>query len=214
MARILIIGGHGKVALLSTPILVRDGHAVDSVVRNPDHQSDVVETGAIPVVADVETLDVDQLAELVRDHDVVVWAAGAGGGSPERTYAVDRDAAIRTVDAAARAGVDRFVMLSYFGASPDHGVPEDNDFFPYAESKGAADEHLRGSDLDWVVLGPSTLTLDEPTGLVSTAPEAGSVSRADVAAVIAAVVADPAVSRTTFAFNNGDVPITEALHSS
>lgn len=213
MARILLIGGHGKVALLTAPLLVSAGHAVDSVVRNPDHREDVAETGAIPIVADVESLDTDALAELVGDHDVVVWSAGAGGGSPERTYAVDRDAAVRTIDAAARAGVGRFVTVSYFGAGPDHAVPEDDGFFAYADAKAAADAHLRASDLDWVVLGPSRLTDDAPTGLVS-APggaEKDAVSRADVAAVVAAVVDRPSVSRTTYEFNNGDVPVADAL---
>ena len=221
MARILLIGGHGKVALLTEPLLVHDGHAVDAVVRNPDHTDDVVATGAIPIVADVEQSSTDELVELVADHDVVVWSAGAGGGSPERTYAVDRDAAIRTMDAAVRAGVPRFVMVSYFGAGPDHGVAEDDPFFAYAEAKAAADEHLRGSELDWVVLGPSGLTADEPTGRVELAegdpasggPSAGTVSRADVAAVVAAVVGRPEVSRVTLRFNNGDVPIEDALGS-
>ena len=212
MARILLIGGHGKVALLTAPLLARDGHVVDAVIRNPEHADEVAATGAIPIVADIETLDTDALADLVAEHDVVVWSAGAGGGSRERTYAVDRDAAIRSIDAAGRAGVPRYVMVSYFGARPDHGVPEEEPFFAYAEAKAAADEHLRASDLDWVVLGPSGLTDDEGTGAVSTGPDAGQVPRADVAAVIAAVVSDPSVSRTTFRFNGGDTPIAEALH--
>lgn len=213
MARILLIGGHGKVALLTAPLLVSAGHAVDAVVRNPDHRDEVAETGAIPIVADVETLDTAALAELVVDHDVVVWSAGAGGGSPERTYAVDRDAAVRTIDAAVRSGVPRFVTVSYFGAGPGHGVPEDDSFFAYADAKAAADEHLRASGLDWVVLGPSRLTDEAPTGLVSPpdGAEKGSVSRADVAAVVAAVVDLPAVSRVTYEFNNGDVPVVDAL---
>lgn len=213
MARILLIGGHGKVALLTAPLLVSAGHAVDAVVRNPDHRDEVAETGAIPIVADVETLDTAALAELVVDHDVVVWSAGAGGGSPERTYAVDRDAAVRTIDAAVRSGVPRFVTVSYFGAGPGHGVPEDDSFFAYADAKAAADEHLRASGLDWVVLGPSRLTDEAPTGLVSPpdGAEKGSVSRADVAAVVAAVVDLPAVSRATYEFNNGDVPVVDAL---
>ena len=99
------------------------------------------------------------------------WSSppGAGGGNPARTYAVDRDAAIRVIDAAAQAGVRRFVMVSYFGAGPDHGVPPDDPFFPYAEAKAAADAHLRASDLDWTVLGPGRLTLEPPTGRIAVA---------------------------------------------
>ncbi|ELP45708.1 hypothetical protein D522_15325 [Mycobacterium avium subsp. paratuberculosis S5] len=145
----MIVGGHGKVALQLSAILTQRGDAVTSLFRNPDHADDVAATGAKPVVADIERLDTDALA----GHDAVVFSAGAGGGNPARTYAVDRDAAIRVVDAAARSGVKRFVMVSYFGAGPDHGVPQDDPFFPYAESKAAADAHLRVSDLDWTIRG-------------------------------------------------------------
>ena len=101
-----------------------------SVFRNPDHSDDVAATGARPVVADIERLDTDALADLLAGHDAVVFSAGAGGGNPARTYAVDRDAAIRVIDAAAQAGVKRFVMVSYFGAGPDHGVPPEIRSFP------------------------------------------------------------------------------------
>lgn len=213
MSSVIVFGGHGKVALHLTRLLVARGDRVTSVFRNPDHAGDVVATGAEPVVADIETLDVDALADLIAGHDAVVFSAGAGGGNPVRTYAVDRDAAIRIVDAAGRAGVRRFVMVSYFGAGPGHGVPEDHPFYPYAQAKAAADAHLRAADLDWTVLGPSGLTLDAATGRIETGPSAvkGSVSREDVAQVIAATLDDDGTIRRTIEFNNGDTPITEAL---
>ncbi|CAG7325778.1 SDR family oxidoreductase [Mycobacterium avium subsp. paratuberculosis] len=204
MARVVIVGGHGKVALQLSAILTQRGDAVTSLFRNPDHADDVAATGAKPVVADIERLDTDALA----GHDAVVFSAGAGGGNPARTYAVDRDAAIRVVDAAARSGVKRFVMVSYFGAGPDHGVPQDDPFFPYAESKAAADAHLRVSDLDWTILGPGRLTLDPPTGRIAVGRGKGEVSRADVASV---ALADDSTIRRTIDFNNGDVPIAVAL---
>ncbi len=122
MSRILIIGGHGKVALLLAPLLVQEGHTVTSVIRNAAHVGDVEATGAQALVADVETLDVDQLTNLVSGNDAVVWSAGAGGGDPQRTYAVDRDAGIRSIDAAEAAGIPRYIMVSYFGAGADHGI--------------------------------------------------------------------------------------------
>jgi len=212
MSRILIIGGHGKIALLLAPLLVARGDDVTSVIRNPDHAADVSATGATPVVADIEGLDVAELTALVEGQDAIVWSAGAGGGSPARTYAVDRDAAIRSMDAAAAAGVDRYVMVSYFGARADHGVPAGNSFFAYAEAKAAADDHLRASGLSWTVLGPSSLTLDEPTGRIDVnASGSESVSRADVAAVVAAVLDADATIGRSIRFNNGDVPIAEAI---
>jgi len=212
MANILIICGHGKVALLTAPLLAERGDEVTSVIRNPDHAPDVEATGATARIADIEKLDTEQLAELFRGQDAIVWSAGAGGGSAERTYAVDRDAAIRSMDAAAIAGVDRYVMVSYFGASTDHGVPEDNSFFAYAEAKAAADERLRTTGLAWTILGPSSLTLDPPTGLIdTTADESGSVGRADVAAVIAEVLHRDDTAGRSILFNSGSTPIADAL---
>lgn len=212
MSRILIIGGHGKIALLLAPLLVARGDDVTSVIRNPAHAADVEATGATALVADVEKLTVDELAATLSGQDAVVWSAGAGGGNAARTYAVDRDAAIRSMDAAAAAGVDRYVMVSYFGAGRDHGVPADNPFFAYAEAKAAADEHLRASRLAWTILAPSTLTTDAPTGRIDVdADESGSVSRADVAAVAAAVLAEDRTRGRTIRFNTGDQPIVEAI---
>lgn len=214
MSRVVIIGGHGKVALLAAPLLVAAGHEVTSVIRNPEHAAEVSAGGARPLVADVEHLSTDELAELVEGHDVVVWSAGAGGGSAERTYAVDRDAAIRSIDAATSAGVPRYVMVSYFGAGPDHGVPADDGFHAYAEAKTAADEHLAASRLAWTILRPSGLTLEPPTDLVEFGPDvtAGQVSRGNVARVITAVVDAPAAAtHQVLSFNDGDRPISELV---
>lgn len=213
MSRILLIGGHGKVALLLEPLLVAAGHHVTAVVRNPAHEADVAATGATPLVADIERFDLDQLTSLESGNDVVIWSAGAGGGSAERTYAVDRAAAIRSIDAAVAARVPRYLMVSYFGARPDHGVDPADSFYAYAEAKAAADAHLRESPLDWTILAPSALTLDAPTGRIDVDADTSlSVARADVAAVVAASVDEPATSRRTVRFNTGDVPIAEALH--
>ena len=213
MSRIAIIGGHGKVALRLARLLAGRGDEVDSFIRNPDHSADVEATGATAVVADVENLTTEQMAQLFRGHDAVVWSAGAGGGNPARTYAVDRDAAIRSMDAAAAAGVRRYVMVSALNTRPDHGVAPDNPYFPYAESKAAADAHLLGTDLDWTILGPGMLTLDPGTGKIAVGGDIqrSDVTRDDVAAVAAEVLATPGTAGKTIGFNNGDTPIAEAI---
>ncbi|KNY04491.1 SDR family oxidoreductase [Microbacterium sp. GCS4] len=216
MSRIIVFGGHGRIALLLAPLLVARGDEVTAVIRNPDHVTDVEQTGARALVADIEQLDTAGLAEIISGHDAVVWTAGAGGGSPERTYAVDRDAAIRSMDAAVDAGVRRYVMVSWIGSTADHGVPEGDSFFPYADAKWAADEHLRGVDLDGTILGPGTLTFDDPTGRILIDPEGrGEVARADVATVIAETVGNPSTFGRTIRFGNGTVetstPIADAL---
>lgn len=212
MADIIIIGGHGKIALLAAPQLIAAGHTVRSVIRNPDHAADVAATGADAILLDIEQTGTEAIAEALQGADAVVWSAGAGGGDPARTAAVDHEAAVRSMDAAAAIGVKRYVMVSYFGAATDHGVPADNPFFAYAQAKAAADDYLRSTDLEWTILGPSTLTDDAPTGLISTTDaEGASVSRADVAAVITAALDELHTVRRTIAFNTGTVPIAEAI---
>lgn len=214
MTRIAIIGGHGKVALRLSALLADEGHSVTSFIRNPDHAADVAQTGATPSVLDVENATTAELAEALKGHDAVVWSAGAGGGNPRRTYAVDRDAAIRSMDAAAQAGVDRYVMVSYLGAGKDHGVPESNSFFAYAEAKAAADDYLRGTGLAWTILGPGSLTDNPGTGRIDVDPPrdgSGATSRDNTASVAAAVIEMPETAGRTIEFRDGSLPVAAAL---
>ncbi|MGM7667030.1 SDR family oxidoreductase [Microbacterium sp. A93] len=216
MANYLIIGGHGKVGMLTAPLLVREGHTVTSVIRNPEQTAEIEATGAAALVLDIENASQDEMARAFSGQDAIVWSAGAGGGSPERTYAVDRDAAIRSMDAAGQAGVKRYIMVSYQGASAQHGVPEDNSFFPYAESKGAADEHLRNSGLDWTILGPGMLTLDEPTGTIAVGSGGGDganrdTSRGNVAQTIRVALASPNTIGKQIEYTDGEEPVVAAF---
>lgn len=214
MTRIAIIGGHGKVALHLSTLLTGEGHSVTSFIRNPDHAADVTATGATPSVLDIENAPTPAIAEALQGHDAVVWSAGAGGGNPDRTYAVDRDAAIRSMDAAAQAGVNRYVMVSYLGAGKNHGVPADNSFYAYAEAKADADEYLRGTDLAWTILGPGSLTEKPGSGRIDVNPPkegGGETSRANTAIVAAAVLDLPETAGRTIEFRDGSLPVAAAL---
>ena len=211
MARVVVIGGHGKVALELARILTERGDEVDSVFRNPDHSDDVAATGARPVVADIERLDTDALADLVRGtrrRRLLRRGRRRRPGAHLRRRPRCRDPGDRRRRA---GGVRRFVMVSYFGAGPDHGVPQDDPFFAYAEAKAAADAYLRASELAWTVLGPGPAHPGPPTGKIGLAQGNGEVSRADVALVVAAALADDSTIRRTIEFNNGDIPIAAAL---
>lgn len=216
MSRILIIGGHGRVAIRLSPRLVDAGHAVTALFRNAAHREAVAGTGATPRVFDIERADTAAIADVLVGHDAVVWSAGAGGGDPARTDAVDRDAAIRSIDAAAAAGVRRYVMVSYLGAGRDHGVAPEDGFFAYAQAKAAADAHLRASALDWTILGPGLLTDDAGSGCI-----AGSVghdtrsatARDNVAQVAFEVLAMPDTIGRTIDFVDGDIPIRALLEA-
>ncbi|HHW84098.1 MAG TPA: SDR family oxidoreductase [Actinomycetales bacterium] len=214
MSKYLIIGGHGKVALLASKLLAEQGHRVTAVIRNPEHTADVEATGAHALVLDVEEASTEEMAHAFAGQDAIIWSAGAGGGNPARTRAVDHDAAIRSMDAAAAAGVTRYVMVSYLGSRADHGVDPENGFWHYAEAKAAADDYLRSTDLDWTILGPGRLTLDQPTGRIAVgqaANDARGTSRANVAAAVVAVLGDPLTVRHTIRFTDGTEAIPEAV---
>lgn len=218
MTKIAIFGGHGKVAMELARILMATGHQVTSVIRKPEQQAEVAGTGAQPVLLDLAAATTLEMAEALRGHDAVVWSAGAGGGAPERTYAVDRDAAIRSMDAAVLAGASRFVMVSYMGAGPDHGVPEGDGFYAYAEAKAAADAYLHGTGLAWTILGPGSLTEGPATGTIELSPinmsEGNYTARDNVALVVAAVLDLPATVGRTIDFRDGATPLAEALAAS
>ncbi|GAA0037039.1 NAD(P)H-binding protein [Brevibacterium metallidurans] len=224
MSRVVILGGHGKVALLAAPKLAAAGFAVDSVIRNPEQAADIEAADAHPVVLDIETADTDALAEVFAGADAIVFSAGAGGGSPERTKAVDLEAAKRAVDAAEQAGVKRFVMVSYATVGIDlDRIDPANSFYPYVEAKHGADAYLRNSSLDYTILGPGHLTLDPSNALVTIADERGDIegrtpgegqgvtSRELVADVITFVIVNDAAVRETVNFYDGSVPLAEAI---
>jgi nucleoside-diphosphate-sugar epimerase len=213
MSDIIIFGGHGKVALLATRILSDRGHHVTSVIRKAEQADEVRDHGGDPEVADIQEQTISGFEDLVRGQDAVVWSAGAGGGSVDRTWAIDRDAAVLSVQAAARAGVERYVMVSWSGSQLDHGVPQDDDFFAYAQSKMTADAVVRDSGLEWTIVAPSTLTDDEPTGQVDWAGEGTNVSRGDVAHVVADVLETGGTAGSTYRFNAGSTPIAEFLRA-
>ena len=210
--RVAIAGAHGQIALRLQELLTARGDEALGLIRNPDHAEDLLARGATPVVCDLESAPVEEVAEAVRGADAVVFAAGAGPGSgAERKLTVDRDGAIKLLEAARTSGVERYVMISAVGAeNPPAG---DEVFSVYLRAKADADTAVAASDRSWTIIRPGGLTNEPGTGSVrvSIDPYRGRVSRDDVAAVLAAVLAEPRLTGVTFYLNGGDVPIASAV---
>lgn len=213
--RVMIAGGHGKIALLLERVLAqRDDQAV-GLIRNPAQAGDVEETGAEAVVCDLEAASADEVAALLAGADAAVFAAGAGPGSGvTRKDTVDRGASALLAEAAERAGVRRLVQVSSMGAGQPPPAGSDEVWTAYITAKTAAEEDLRSRGLDWTILRPGGLTDGPGTGRVRLAPPPvprGSVPRADVASVIAALLDAPATSHQTLELVGGDTPIDQAV---
>lgn len=212
--RIVVAGGHGQVALRLERLLAEQGHEVVGIVRKPAQVADLEDVGARAVVLDLESTSVDDLAAVVRDADAVVFAAGGGpDGNVARKWSVDKGAAVMLADAAEATGVRRYVMVS--SMRTETADPASADVFQvYLRAKQEADDDLRARDLDWTVVKPGRLTDAAGTGRVSVGSlERGEISRDDVAAVLAAVLADPGSVHQTFDVLAGDVPVAEAVAS-
>src|SRR3954465_14065957 len=114
--RVVIAGAHGQVARRLGRLLTGRGDTVAGIVRNPDHRADLESDGVEPVVLDLEEASVDDVAAVVSGADGVVFAAGAGPASGlPRKATVDRDAALLLADAAERAGVRPYLLVSSMG---------------------------------------------------------------------------------------------------
>jgi uncharacterized protein YbjT (DUF2867 family) len=209
---VAIAGGHGKIGRRLAKLLVARGDRVRGLIRNPDHAGDLREDGSEPVVCDLEAASVDEVAEAIAGADAVVFAAGAGPGSgAERKLTVDRDGAIKLLEAAGAAGATRYVIVSSVGAE---SPPDDDDVFSvYLRAKAEADRALMDSDRDWTVVRPGMLTDDPGTGRVriQTEPIRAEVTRDDVAAVLAAVVDESRAVGKVLYVVGGDDPIQDAL---
>ncbi|MDQ3405990.1 MAG: SDR family oxidoreductase [Actinomycetota bacterium] len=212
--RIVIAGGHGKIALLLTRLAADRGDTVVGLVRNPDQVDDVRAHGGEAVVLDLERASADDVASTLAGADVVVFAAGAGPNSgASRKDSVDRAASALLADAAEAAGVSRYVQISAMTLDRADDPGMDPVFATYLRAKDAAERDLRARDLQWTIVRPGALTDDPPTGQVSLAEsvERGAVSRADVAAVLLAVADEPDAVRRTWELVAGRTPVAQAV---
>jgi uncharacterized protein YbjT (DUF2867 family) len=214
MTRVAIIGAHGKVAQQLMRVLYDEGDDFVGVVRNEDHADDIYRFGGEGVLLDIEETQPEALAHALRGCDAIVFAAGAGPGSGSaRKGTVDFEGSIKSQQAADLAGIRRFVQVSAMGVDDPVAEGSDESWSAYVAAKRDADAELRRSGLEWTIVRPGSLTLDEGTGLVEAGRrvQRGSIPREDVARVIVAVLRNPATIRSQFELVSGSTPIEEAV---
>jgi nucleoside-diphosphate-sugar epimerase len=214
MSRIAIVGGHGQVARHLIHVLRRSDHTPVALVRNEDYRAELEERGAEVRLLDIERQGAGDFAAAFEGCDAVVFAAGGGpDGNIERKRTVDLEGSLKSIEGARQAGITRFVQISAIGV--DDPLPADTSdvWRAYVEAKRDADAALRTSSLDWTILRPGRLTDDPATGLVSLGADVtrGDVTRADVAAVVAAVLDVDSTIGKQWNLVNGDTPVNEAV---
>ena len=209
---VVIVGGHGKIGLRLVRLLADRGDSPRGIIRKTEQAHDLEEIGAEPIVLDIE--NVDDISDALAGADAVVFAAGAGPGSgPARKRTVDYGGAVKLAEGCIVKGIRRYVMVSSIGSNR----PEtwSDQMRPYQEAKAEADKFVIEADLDYTIIRPGGLTDDPGTGNVQIAErvEYGSVTRDDVAAVIAeCLVADNTIGKAFDLLNDG-TPISEAVRA-
>jgi nucleoside-diphosphate-sugar epimerase len=211
---VAIAGAHGKIAMRLAARLVARGDGVIGLIRNPDHAADVQAAGAEPVGCDLERASVAEVAAAVQRAEAVVFAAGAGPGSgAERKLTMDRDGAIKLLDATADRAVPYVIVSSVGAENPPPQKDDDDVFSVYLRAKAEADAAVKASERAWTIIRPGRLTDEPGTGRVriDTEPFRGDVAREDVAEVIDAVLHDPRASGRILYVNGGDQAVEQAL---
>ena len=207
--KVLVAGSHGQVGQHLVRLLAEAGHEARAMIRTSSQAAEMEGLGGIPVVADLEGDPVPA----AEGCDAIIFTAGGGPGSGDaRKETVDRQGALKLIEAANRHGIRRYVMVSAMGADDPESGPEG--MRPYLRAKGSADEALRESGLDYTIVRPGRLTDDPATGRVDAAlslNRRGEISREDTASVLLATLTATSTSGKTFEVLAGDTPVDEAV---
>lgn len=213
MSRIVVVGGHGRTGKLIVDQLVANGDTVVATIRNPKHMADLVKAGAETVILDLDKSTGPEFAFVFTGADAVVFAAGSAEGE---SSAIDRAGTLKTVRAAKKAGVPRYVTVSSIGATTP--VPKEwaasAEMKEYFAAKRAANKTVRDSGLKWTIIEPGELTESKGTGKIALGEggiDIGKIARADVAATVVVAINTPKSAGHTFQIVGGKTAIAEAV---
>lgn len=210
--RVIVIGGSGRTGKFVVEKLLAAGHVAVGTIRNSKHMADLVKLGAEVALIDLDKSGFDDIVYAMKDADAVVFAAGSAAGESSE---LDRKGTLRTVRAAEKAGVKRYLSISSIGASTGLSTRSmDDEMKDYYRQKRAAGKHITTSSLDWTILEPGELTDGGGTGKVLLSQETineESVPREDVAAVVVALLEEPKTVGKVFQLTRGKSTIKTGL---
>ncbi|WP_421764371.1 SDR family oxidoreductase [Ekhidna sp.] len=208
---VLIIGANGKIGTILANKLNGTPHQPVAMVRKEEQQKSFENKGIQTVLADLEK----DFSHAFKGVNAVVFTAGSGTKTgKDKTHLIDRVGAKKAVDLAVKHRVDRFIMVSAFGADANADEwPES--MVHYYEAKADADKHLMQSDLNYTILMPGSLTDENGTNTIEIgnkiSQRGGSISRTDVATVIQKTLDNHNLIGRNLELLSGDTPIDDAL---
>ncbi|VDB85903.1 unnamed protein product [Peniophora sp. CBMAI 1063] len=226
--QVIIVGGHGKVALRLSKLLANDGkHAVTSIICTEDHIPDLkaISPSIQPLLLSLEANSTSDFAKAFTGKDVVVFAAGSGSeGTLERITKIDAEGAIKVFDAIEAVPGTNKPRLVLIGSSDsrDHNAPPPPHYDqgdlemtkmnremigPYLNAKYLADKNLaQRTAFKWTTVRPGWYTDEPGTGKASVGRThlSPSISRDDVALALSILVDRPDASGLAIDIVGGD----------
>ncbi|MGF9969153.1 MULTISPECIES: SDR family oxidoreductase [unclassified Bacillus (in: firmicutes)] len=210
--KVFLIGANGQIGqrLVS---LFQDNpdHSIRAMVRKEEQKASLEAAGAEAVLANLEGSP-EEIAAAAKGCDAIIFTAGSGGSTGyDKTLLVDLDGAAKAIEAAAIAGIKRFIMVSALQAH--HRENWNEALKPYYVAKHYADKILEASGLTYTIIRPGGLRNEPGMGTVSAAKnlERGFISRDDVAKTVIASLDEKNTENRAFDLTEGDIPIAEAL---
>ncbi|WP_163971096.1 SDR family oxidoreductase [Oceanobacillus halotolerans] len=212
--KVLVVGANGQIGKhLVSFIQDSDSLKAKAMIRKAEQATYFKDLGAETALVDLED-DIEPIAKAAEDVDAIVFTAGSGPHTgKDKTIMIDLDGAVKTIEAAKKAGVKRFVMISSFDTRRQAIQDAPESFAPYVAAKHYADEWLKRTDLDYTIIHPGGLTNDEGTGKVNIATdvEIDKVPREDIARVIVASLENEKTIGKEFQVVKGSTPVKDAV---
>lgn len=210
--KVLVIGSNGQIGKQLVKLLQdSEEYQVRAMVRKEEQMESFAKDGVEAALADLEG-SVDEIAAAAKDCEAIVFAAGSGGHTGlDKTLLVDLDGAVKSMEAAEKIGIKRFVIVSALQANNRENWNEN--IRAYYAAKHYADRMLVESDLNYTIIRPGGLLNETGTGKVSVGENLtrSSIPREDVARTIFAVLNEPKTHKRAFDVVSGDIAIEDAI---
>jgi uncharacterized protein YbjT (DUF2867 family) len=209
---VLVVGANGQVGkLLVNQLRNSTEHTVKAMVRR-EEQAEAFKSLEVEVAVTCLEQSVEDIAQAARGCNAIVFTAGSGRHTGyDKTLLIDLDGAVKTIEAAEKVGIKRFIMVSAIQAHRRENWHEK--MLPYYAAKYYADKMLEQSELTYTIIRPGGLLSEPGTGMITVSEDirSGKISREDVSKTIIHSLTEENTYYQSFDLVTGEVPIAKAL---
>ena len=213
--KVIIIGANGKVGrLIAQKMSASDEFEPTALIRKKEQKAYFDSIGVPVVVESIENSE-ENIGDAIRGFDAVVFSAGSGGATgADKTIEVDLFGAVKTIEAAKKNSISRFVMISA-ALSDDPSSWTSDGMKPYYIAKHMADKELKRSGLDYTIVRPVMLTDNDDAGKITIQSETHQLNkeipRAAVAETVLKVLPNSGTHSKILEMSEGSSEIGKAI---